>query len=159
MTLKSSTGLCPLNFHWVTSAIPFPCKQARLKEAPPPTPEDMGIQHKPRSTLQELLESQPGENAPGMAAQTRLPTPPPPHPSNLSDLNPPTLKEKGSRKAKRWWKEEKPTPPKWMRPKGGPSKLRWGKRALTKGVMFRSHLRLGPPPQCWIGLPCPPVPS
>ena len=37
-------------------------------------PEEMGIQHKQRSTLQELLKSQPG----GKAAKNRLPTPPPP---------------------------------------------------------------------------------
>ena len=36
----------------------------------------MGIQHKQRSTLKELLESQPGENVPGKVPQTRLPTPP-----------------------------------------------------------------------------------
>ena len=37
--------------------------------------EAIGIQHKERSTLQELLKSQAGGNAPGKAAQTRLPTP------------------------------------------------------------------------------------
>ena len=39
--------------------------------------DDMGIQRKPRSTLQELLESQPRGNALGKAAQTKLPTPSP----------------------------------------------------------------------------------
>ena len=34
-TLKSSTSLHLLNLHWLTSTIPFPCKQAKLKEAPP----------------------------------------------------------------------------------------------------------------------------
>ena len=43
----------------------------------------MGIQRKPRSTLQELLESQPGGNAPGKVAQTRLPTSPPTQPLRL----------------------------------------------------------------------------
>ena len=33
--LKSSTSLHLLNLHWLTSTIPFPCKQAKLKEAPP----------------------------------------------------------------------------------------------------------------------------
>ena len=42
-----------------------------------PIPDNMGIQRKQRSTLQELLESQPGENVPGKVPQTRLPTLPP----------------------------------------------------------------------------------
>ena len=48
----------------------------------------MGIQRKPRSTLQELLESQPGGNMLGKVAQTRLPTPPPalPFRPKLADL-------------------------------------------------------------------------
>ena len=41
------------------------------------TLDDMGIQRKPRFTLQELLESQPRKDAPKKAAQTKLPTPPP----------------------------------------------------------------------------------
>ena len=40
-------------------------------------PDDMGIQRKLRSTLQELLESQPRRGAPKKATQTKLPTPPP----------------------------------------------------------------------------------
>ena len=51
-----------------------------------PIPNNMGIQRKQRSTLQELLESQPGENALGKVPQTRLPTPPP-HLPSPSDLN------------------------------------------------------------------------
>ena len=38
--------------------------------------DEMGIKRKQRSTLQELLESQPGRDAPGKAPQTRLPIPP-----------------------------------------------------------------------------------
>ena len=115
----------------------------------------MGIQHKLRSTLQELLKSQPGGNALGKVAQTRLPTP---HLPSPSDLNPLTLKGKRSRKAKRWWKEEKPTPPKRMRPKKGSNKLGWGKRVLTRRVILKLHLRPEPPLQCWMGLLCPPMP-
>ena len=37
----------------------------------------MGIQRKPMSTLQELLESQPEGNALRKVAQSKLPTPPP----------------------------------------------------------------------------------
>ena len=48
-----------------------------------PIPDNMGIQRKQRSTLQELLESQPGENVPGKVPQTRLPTPPPAQPLRL----------------------------------------------------------------------------
>ena len=41
------------------------------------TLNDMGIQRKPRFTLQELLESQPRKDTPKKAAQTKLPAPPP----------------------------------------------------------------------------------
>ena len=51
-----------------------------------PIPDNMGIQRKQRSTLQELLESQPGENVPGKVPQTRLPTPHLPSPSDLNLL-------------------------------------------------------------------------
>ena len=37
----------------------------------------MGIQRKPMSTLQELLESQPEGNTPRKVARSKLPTPPP----------------------------------------------------------------------------------
>ena len=40
--------------------------------------DKMGIQRKPRSTLQEHLESQPEREAPTKVPQTRLPTPHPP---------------------------------------------------------------------------------
>ena len=40
-------------------------------------PDDMGIQRKLRSTLQELLESQPRKGTLEKATQTKLPTPPP----------------------------------------------------------------------------------
>ena len=42
--------------------------------------DEMGIQRKPRSTLQKLLQSQPGKDAPTKAPHTRLPTPPPTQP-------------------------------------------------------------------------------
>ena len=42
--------------------------------------DEMGIQRKPRSSLQELLESQSGKDAPTKAPQTKLPTPLPTQP-------------------------------------------------------------------------------
>lgn len=44
----------------------------------------MQIQHKARSTLQELLESQARGNALGKVAQTKLPTPPPNQPFQVN---------------------------------------------------------------------------
>ena len=43
----------------------------------------MGIQRKSRSTLQELLGSQPGKDVLGKATQTKPPTPPPALPLKL----------------------------------------------------------------------------
>ena len=60
-------------------------------------PNDMGIQRKLRSTLQELLESQPGENTRRKAAQTRLPTPTPTQPLRLELAD---LKRKSEQKRK-----------------------------------------------------------
>ena len=57
----------------------------------------MGIQRKPRSTLQELLESQLRGNALGKVAQTRLPTSPPAQPLRLE---PAYLKRKREQKGK-----------------------------------------------------------
>ena len=51
--------------------------QANSLQEDIPIPEEMGIQRKQRSTLQELLESQPGGKSSGKTAQTWLPTLPP----------------------------------------------------------------------------------
>ena len=45
-----------------------------------PIPDDIGIQRKQRSTLQELLESQLGRDASEKAAQIKVPIPPPTQP-------------------------------------------------------------------------------
>ena len=50
-------------------------------------PEEMGIQRKQRSTLQELLESHPGGKSSGKTAQTRLPTPPPAQHTRVDHAN------------------------------------------------------------------------
>ena len=57
----------------------------------------MGIQCKPRSTLQELLKSQPEGNSPRKVAQTRLTTPPPTQPFRPEPAN---LKRKREQKGK-----------------------------------------------------------
>ena len=46
---------------------------------PPFSPilDEMGIQCKPKSSLMDLIESQPGKDAPGKAAQTKPPAPQP----------------------------------------------------------------------------------
>ena len=56
--------------------------------------DEIGIQRKPKSSLLDLIESQPGRDAPGKAAQaklttpsqTRIPTPPPVLPSQAAEL-------------------------------------------------------------------------
>ena len=47
------------------------------------TLDEMRIQRKPRSSLLDLIESQLGKDAPGKVAQSKLPTPYLPCPSNL----------------------------------------------------------------------------
>ena len=59
----------------------------------------MGIQHKPRATLQELLEAQPGGIAPGKAPQAKLPIPPP-TPALPLRLEPADLERKREPKGK-----------------------------------------------------------
>ena len=57
----------------------------------------MGIQRKQRSTLQELLESQPGRDTPRKVIQTKFPTPPPTQPLRA---NPVDHKKKREEKGK-----------------------------------------------------------
>jgi len=110
----------------------------------------MGIQRSSRSSLQELLESQAGGNAPGRVAQTKLPILPPPSPSDLSPL---TIRERGSRGARRWWKQENATPPRRLSPKEGLNKREWGKQRLIRDMTLKLDLRLGPLPLCWTESP------
>ena len=49
--------------------------------------DEMGIQHKPRSTLLDLIESELGRDVPGKVTQTKPPTPPPPNLPYPFDLN------------------------------------------------------------------------
>ena len=106
--------------------------------------DEMGIQRKPRSTFQKLLESQPGRHAPTKAPQTRLPTPPP-HLPNLSELIQLTRRGKGMIKERRWWKEgrtclhEKPST------KGRPSSLGQCKRGQPLREIKRLITKLQPP--------------
>jgi len=58
----------------------------------------MAIQHKQRSNLQDLLESQWGKDVPGKVAQSKPPTPPPAFPFQLE---PARLKRKRELKGKK----------------------------------------------------------
>ena len=51
------------------------------------TSGDIGIQHKQRSTLQELLESQSGRDALEKVAQTKLPPSPPTQPPRADPID------------------------------------------------------------------------
>ena len=52
-----------------------------------PIIDEMGIQHKPKSSLLELIENQPGRDAPRRTVCSKSPTPPPvlppPQPADL----------------------------------------------------------------------------
>ena len=88
----------PLSPKALTSDLGHPfLAQSNQHQGVTSIPNDIGIQRKLRSTLQELLESQPGENTPRKAAQTRLPTPPPTQPLRLE---PADLKRKSEQKRK-----------------------------------------------------------
>ena len=75
---------------------PFPT-QSSHHQGVTSIPDDIGIQCKPRSTLQELLKSQPEGNSPRKVAQTRLTTPPPTQPFRPEPAN---LKRKREQKGK-----------------------------------------------------------
>ena len=68
--------------------------------------DEMGIQRKPRSTLQKLLQSQSGKDAPTKAPQTRLLTPPPTQPLRTNPIDP-----KRDDKGKEVMEEGKNLPP------------------------------------------------
>ena len=46
--------------------------------------EEMGVQRKPKRTLQELIENQPGKSAPVKSTQSQIPPPPTKSPSSAS---------------------------------------------------------------------------
>ena len=63
--------------------------------------DEMGIQRKQRSTLQEFLESQPRRDAPEKSTKTKL-APPPPVPTHRAD--PTDHKRKWEEKGKEVWR-------------------------------------------------------
>ena len=70
------------------------------------TSDKMGIQRKSKRSLMDLIESQPGRDAPGKSAQPKLPPPPPksplppPQPSLPPRPNPTDPKKKREQKGK-----------------------------------------------------------
>ena len=48
--------------------------------SPKSLPEEMGIQRKPKKSLMELIENQPGKGGPGTFVQPKLLPPPPKSP-------------------------------------------------------------------------------
>ena len=98
----------------------------------------MGIQHKSRSTLQELLKSQPGENAPGKVAQTRLPTPLPTQPLQLEPVD---LKRKREQKGKEVMEWGKTHPSQEGEAQRGAKQARVGQTRVDK----RSDSQVEPP--------------
>ena len=70
------------------------------------TSDEMGIQRKSQRSLRDLIESQPGKDAPRKSTQPKLPPPPPksplppPQPSLPSKPNPADLKRKREQKGK-----------------------------------------------------------
>ena len=79
------------------------------------------------------------------------------HPPNPSDLNPPTTKEKGSKRARRWWKQEKATPPRKLSPKEGPNKPEQGRRRLTRNMTLKLDHWSRTLPSCQMEPPCLPT--
>ena len=87
----------------------FSIPQSSHLEGSTPLLDEMGIQQKQRSTLQELLESQPGRDAPEKPAQTKLPPPFPPLPTLQAD--PTDHKRKREKKGKEVAETGKNLPP------------------------------------------------
>ena len=78
--------------------------------------DEIGIQWKQRSTLQELLESQPGRDALEKLAQTKLPPPPPVSTYRVDPIN---HKKKREEKGKEVMEMGKNVPPKEVEPQRG----------------------------------------
>ena len=119
---------------------------SNLDLGPPFSPliNEMGIQHKPKSSLLDLIESQPGRDAPRKAAQaklptpsqTRVPTPPPTLPSQATEL-----KRKKDAKGKRVIGAEQILPPREDEVQRAPKQARVGQRGAEK----RSDPQMRPP--------------
>ena len=104
----------------------------------------MGIQRKQRSSLQDLLESQPGKDAPGKVAQSKLPTPPPALPLQLE---PAGLKRKREPKGKEVMDTGKIHPSQEDEAQRAAKKIKIGQ----KGVEGRSEPQDAPP--AWLPAP------
>ena len=115
------------------------------------TLDEMGIQRKPKSSLLDLIESQPGRDAPVKAAQTKPPTPLPALPFQHGSAD---LKRKRESKGKEVMDASKSHPLKRTRLRGRLSKPSWGRGVSRGEVTFRPSLLPGFPCQCWMGPLC-----
>ena len=96
--------------------------------------DEMGIQRKPRSTFQELLDSQLGRNTPTKA---RLPTPPPTQPLRTNPTDP---KRKRDDKGKEVMEGRKNLPPREIENQRAAKQT----RSATKGDKMADHQASAP---------------
>ena len=101
-----------------------------------PIIDEMGIQRKPKSSLLELIENQPGRDAPGKTVRSKSPTPPPALPSP----QPFDLKMKREPKGKRVMEVGQTFPPRGDEVQGASKQAKTGQREAEK----RSDPQVGP---------------
>ena len=95
----------------------------------------MGIQRKPKSSLLDLIESQPGRDAPRKVTHTKPPTPPLALPSQMADL-----KRKREQKEKEVMGAGQTLPPREDEAQRASKQAKTGQ----KGVEKRSDPQIGP---------------
>ena len=122
----------------------------------PNTPEDMGIQRKPKRNLQELLESQPGKGEAGRSTQPKLPPPPPKSPIRAPQPPPPSRTEQPDPKRRREPKGKESIETRRTRPSSEekahrPTKQQRISHAPSRGPE-RGEVQL-PEPQAWLPAP------
>lgn len=104
--------------------------------------DEIGIQWKQRSTLQELLESQPGRDALEKLAQTKLPPPPPVSTYRVDPIN---HKKKREEKGKEVMEMGKNVPPKEVEPQRGAKQQRGLQtRSATEAERRGDHEAVAP---------------
>ena len=104
---------------------------------PPLSPiiDEMGIQRKPKSSLLDLIKSQPGRDALGKATHTKPPTPPPALPFQMADP-----KRKREQKGKKVMGVGQTLPPCEEEIQRASKQAETGQRGAEK----RSNLQVGP---------------
>ena len=124
--------------------------------SPKSLPEEMGIQRKPKKSLMELIENQPGKWGPGKSVQPKLPPLPPKSPPRAPQPNLPSRTEHADPKRRREQKGKDVMETEKTRPSHDEEAQQAAKQQKVSQVPSRGAERIDiqpPGPQAWLPAP------